>query len=204
MCTPFPTPHHRGVQMSPKGPLNYSRHTAKGTRHTDLGLGRAAPSNGCSPHLDTLPHPMGLQLPTSPMVQSRRPNVRQQTLHCKAVNGVQTNPVQEGTQPDTRQPRAPGQPPSLGSGPNPHRPHTPRLLGSTHPSPHRYQLRQRRRHPKTATAAPSEMPDPSSPRDRLHPAASHTGKRDYNRPSPLSNGSDQWEPERNISILLVF
>lgn len=28
MCTPFPTPHHRGVQMSPKRLLNYSRHTA--------------------------------------------------------------------------------------------------------------------------------------------------------------------------------
>lgn len=84
------------------------------------------------------------------------------------------------------------------------RPHTLRLLGSTHPSPHRYQLRQRPRHPKTATAAPREMPDPSSPRDRLHPAASHTGKQDYNRPSPLSNGTDQWEPERNTFIQLVF
>lgn len=207
MCTPFPTPHHRGVQMSPKRPLNYNRHTAKGTWHTHLGLGRAAPSNGCPHNLDTLPHSNGLAVTHDRHGADR---TSQRALTHTTLQGSQRG----ADQPCARRYPAghqatPGTWAAIQPGIRTHhhkdpRPHTLRLLGSTHPSPHRYQLRQRPRHPKTATAAPREMPDPSSPRDHLHPAASHTGKQDYNRPSPLSNGTDQWEPERSTFIQLVF
>lgn len=194
--------------MSPKRPLNYNRHTAKGTWQTLIWV------------LDEL-HPAtvapltpGHPTPPNGLVVTHEPHgadrTSQRALTHTTLQGSQRGadqpcarryPAGHQATPETWAATQPGIRTRHHKDP---RPHTLRLLGSTHPSPHRYQLRQRPRHPKTATAAPREMPDPSSPRDRLHPAASHTGKQDYNRPSPLSNGTDQWEPERNTFIQLVF
>lgn len=73
----------------------------------------------------------------------------------------------------------------------------PGALDSTHPSPHRHYLRQR-------PCSSRKLPDPSSPREHVHPPARHTGKRDYSWSPSLSNVIDQWEPERNKFIHLGF
>lgn len=52
--------------------------------------------------------------------------------------------------------------------------------------------------------SPRKPPDPSSPREHVHPPARHTGKRDYSWSPSLSNVIDQWEPERNKFIHLGF
>lgn len=60
---------------------------------------------------------------------------------------------------------------------------------------------------QTATAAlqPSGRPPVTcSPGDHYHPPPIQIGKRDYSRSPPLSNGIDQWEPERDKFIQLVF